>query len=144
MHPCGSACYIATSACYLHHCPLQILQLSAQNPFRAEDFCSIIIEVQILETQKPQISHHYDIDVLQWSRSGRVAYRELESHRNPLLFPSGGIIGEKYFLTCCREICNGDFRNDDYDYFAINGQSANSSNADAASGMSCSRAKFLD
>ena len=50
-------------------------------------------------------------------------------------------MGEKYFLTCCREICNGDFRNDDYDYFAINGQSANSSNADAASGMSCSRAK---
>ena len=79
MHPCGSACYIATSACYLHHCPLQILQLSAQNPFRAEDFCSIIIEVQILETQKPQISHHYDIDVQQWSRSGRVARSQLES-----------------------------------------------------------------
>ena len=27
----------------------------------------------MFESQKPQISHHYDIDVLQWSRSGRVA-----------------------------------------------------------------------
>ena len=44
----------------------------------------------------------------------------------------------------CRENSNGDFRNGDYDYSAINGQSAKSSNADAVSGISCSRAKFLD
>ena len=31
----------------------------------------------MFESQKPQISHHYDIDVLQWSRSGRVARSQL-------------------------------------------------------------------
>lgn len=33
----------------------------------------------MFESQKPQISHHYDIDVLQWSRNGRVACNQLES-----------------------------------------------------------------
>lgn len=33
----------------------------------------------MFESQKPQISHHYDIDVLQWSRNGRVACSQLES-----------------------------------------------------------------
>ena len=48
---------------------------------------------------------------------------------------------QKCSLTYCRENSNGDFRNGDYDYSAINGQSAKSSNADAVSGISCSRAK---
>ena len=39
---------------------------------------------------------------------------------------------------------SGHFRNGYYDYSAIKGQSAKSSNADAVSGISCSRAKFLD
>ena len=52
---------------------------------------------------------------------------------------------KKLSLTYCREKnCSGHFRNDYYDYSAINGQSAKSSNADAVSGISCSRAKFLD
>ena len=51
---------------------------------------------------------------------------------------------QKRSLTYCRENSNGDFRNGDYDYSAISGQSAKSSNADAVSGISCSRAKFLD
>ena len=33
----------------------------------------------MFESQKPQISHYYDIDVLQWSRNGRVACSQLES-----------------------------------------------------------------
>ena len=40
---------------------------SAQNPFRTEDFCIIIIEAQILETQKPQKAHRSPIEVLSWS-----------------------------------------------------------------------------
>ena len=34
----------------------------------------------MFESQKPQISHHYDIDVLHWSRNGRVACSQLESN----------------------------------------------------------------
>ena len=55
-----------------------IYKSSAQNPFRAEDFCSIIIEAQILETQKPQKAHRSPIDVLSWSRNLQHAY----SHPN--------------------------------------------------------------
>ena len=44
IHPCGSGYNTSTSACFICHIPLKNLKPSAQNPFRAEDFCSIIIE----------------------------------------------------------------------------------------------------
>ena len=40
----GSPVNTTHPACCIYHFTLQILQSSAQNPFRAEDFCSIIIE----------------------------------------------------------------------------------------------------
>jgi hypothetical protein len=38
---------IATSAYYICHIPHKNLQLSAQNPYNAEDFCCIIIETRL-------------------------------------------------------------------------------------------------
>ena len=43
----GGLVNTALPACYIYHFTLQILKPSAQNPFRAEDFCSIIIEVRL-------------------------------------------------------------------------------------------------
>ena len=52
---------------------------------------------------------------------------------------------KKLSPTYCREKkSSGHFRNGDYGYSAISGQSAKNSNAEAVSGISCSRAKFLD
>ncbi|MBQ8721989.1 MAG: hypothetical protein IJY67_07590, partial [Paludibacteraceae bacterium] len=52
-----------------------IYKSTAQNPFRAEDFCIIIIEAQILETQKkPPKAHRSPIDVLWWSPNLQHAY----------------------------------------------------------------------
>ena len=44
IHSCGNSCNTDASACCMSHFTLHILQSSAQNPFRAEDFCSIIID----------------------------------------------------------------------------------------------------
>ena len=44
IHSRGNSCNTDASACCMSHFTLQILQSSAQSPFRAEDFCSIIIE----------------------------------------------------------------------------------------------------
>ena len=40
----GSLVNTTLPACHIYYFTLQILKSSAQNPFRAEDFCSIIIE----------------------------------------------------------------------------------------------------
>ena len=63
----GSLVNTTLPAYYRYPFPLPNPQSSAQNPFRAEDFCSIIIEAQILETQKPPKAHRSPRDVLQWS-----------------------------------------------------------------------------
>ena len=42
----GSLVNTILPACYIYPFPLPNLQSSAQNPFRAEDFCSIIIETR--------------------------------------------------------------------------------------------------
>ena len=68
-HPCGSAYKIATSACLICHFAIQILQPSAQNPFRAEDFCSIIIEAHHKSHRKPT-------DVLEISYGGPETCKE--------------------------------------------------------------------
>ena len=65
----GSICNTDASACCIYHFTLHILQPSAQNPFRAEDFCSIIIEAQIFETLKPQKAHRSPTDLLWCSRN---------------------------------------------------------------------------
>ena len=43
----GSLVNTILPACCIYHFTLQNLQYSAQNPFRAEDFCSIIIETRL-------------------------------------------------------------------------------------------------
>jgi hypothetical protein len=43
----GSIVNTTLPACCIDHFILQIRQSSAQNPFRAEDFCSIIIETRL-------------------------------------------------------------------------------------------------
>ena len=43
----GSLVNTTFPACYIYPFTLQITQSSAQNPFRAEDFCSIIIEMRL-------------------------------------------------------------------------------------------------
>ena len=56
----GSLVNTAFPACCIYHFTLQILQSSAQNPFRAEDFCSIIIEAH----HKSHRSHIYILHFL--------------------------------------------------------------------------------
>ena len=74
IHLRGSSCNTGASACCIYHFTLQILQSSAQNPFRAEDFCSTIIEAQIFETQKPQKAHRCARDLLWWFRNLQHTY----------------------------------------------------------------------
>ena len=62
IHPCGSGYNTSTSACFICHIPLKNLQSSAQKPFRAEDFCSIIIEGHVY--RKPLKAHRSPRDVL--------------------------------------------------------------------------------
>ena len=64
----GSLINTTLPAYCMYHFTLQILQPSAQNPFRAEDFCSIIIEAQMLKHK----SHRKPIEVPQISYSGRL------------------------------------------------------------------------
>ena len=53
----GSLVNTILPACYIYHFALHFLKPSAQNPFRAEDFCSIIIETCLYKaTESPQIS----------------------------------------------------------------------------------------
>ena len=59
----GSLVNTTLSVCCMYHFTLRILQSSAQNPFRAEDFCSIIIEAHHKSHRKPT-------DVLEISYGG--------------------------------------------------------------------------
>ena len=59
----GSLVNTILPACCIYHFTLHILQSSAQNPFRAEDFCSIIIEAHHKSHRKPT-------DVLEISYGG--------------------------------------------------------------------------
>ena len=43
----GSIVNTILPACHIYYFTLQIYKSSAQNPFRAEDFCSIIIETHL-------------------------------------------------------------------------------------------------
>ena len=43
----GSLVNTTLPACYIYHFTLQIYKSSAQNHFRTEDFCSIIIEAHL-------------------------------------------------------------------------------------------------
>ena len=52
IHLCGSCCNTDASMCCMSHFTLHILQSSAQNPFRAEDFYTIIIEAKIFEAKR--------------------------------------------------------------------------------------------
>ena len=63
----GSIVNTTLPAFCIYYFTLQILQHSAQNPFRAEDFCSIIIEAHIFETK----SHRCDTTRQQMCYSGR-------------------------------------------------------------------------
>ena len=54
----GSLVNTTLPACCICHFTLQYLQSSAQNPFRAEDFCSIIIEKGILKQYYPTFLIH--------------------------------------------------------------------------------------
>ena len=65
-YPCGSGYNTATSACYIYHFSRQIIQPSAQNSFRAEDFCSTIIETTKAKDQL-QIGNRCAIVVATWS-----------------------------------------------------------------------------
>ena len=59
----------------------------------------------MFESQKPQISHHYDIDVLQWSRNGRVACGQFESDLTATESPQISYrcpIVVAYFVLCLR------------------------------------------
>jgi len=60
IHSRGNSCNTDASAYCIYHFTLQNFQSSAQNPFRAEDFCSIIIETH-------QKSHRSPIDLPQIS-----------------------------------------------------------------------------
>ena len=89
--PRGNSCNTDASACCIHHLDLQILQSSAQNPFRAEDFCSTIIETH-------QKSHRKPTDVPQMSYRGPETCREFHTRFSKIKFLTN-------FLNISLRIC---------------------------------------
>ena len=91
IHSHGNYCNTDASACCIYHFTLQILQSSAQNPFRAEDFCSIIIEAH-------QKSHRKPTDVPQISYRGPETCREFHTRFSKIKFLTN-------FLNISLRIC---------------------------------------
>ena len=79
IHSRGNYCNTDASACCIYHFTLQNLQSSEQNPFRAEDFCSIIIETH-------QKSHRKPTDVPQISYRGPKTCREFHTRFSKIKF----------------------------------------------------------
>ena len=75
----GSLVNTKHPACCIYHFTLQNLQSSAQNPFRAEDFCSTIIETH-------QKSHRKPTDLPQISYRGPETCREFHTRFSKIKF----------------------------------------------------------